>query len=86
MTFCSGTVISTFSGVCVCVCMLTWNSGSRTAKPTSYHGKNVKMSINGPSVEEGNVVSLLWAGEWDGPLHISEGNTLAAQVRLHLAI
>ncbi len=44
------------------------------------------MSVNGPSVEAGNVVSLLWAREWDGPLHISEDNTLAAQVRLHMVI
>jgi hypothetical protein len=36
-----------------------------------------------PTVENGNVVSLLRAREQDGPLCISTGNTLVAQVFLH---
>jgi hypothetical protein len=31
-------------------------------------------------MEEGNIGSLLWVGECDGPLRISIGNTLVAQV------
>jgi hypothetical protein len=32
------------------------------------------------SMKEGNLVSLLWPRDQDGPLQIGTGNTIAAQV------
>ncbi len=40
----------------------------------SDHGKNVRASTNGPNCERGQVASLLWAWEQDGPLRISVSN------------
>ncbi len=55
--------------IVVCVCALVdlglWilHSGQGQPSKTGDHGKNVKPSINGPAVEEGNIVSPLWARE-----------------------
>jgi hypothetical protein len=58
---------------------------SRTANQISDRGKNVKESINGPTVEEANVASLHTMGwEREGPLRISTGKMIAAQVHMSI--
>jgi hypothetical protein len=56
---------------------------SGTAKPSSDCGKSEKASVNGPSMEGGNVVSLLWTWGRDVPTRVSSTNRLGPQIRLH---
>jgi hypothetical protein len=72
--------------VVIYMCMWNCDFGSRTlasvldGQPSqiSHRGKKVRASTNGPTEKEGNVASLPWAREQDGPLRISIENTLVA--------
>jgi hypothetical protein len=72
----------------MCTGLRTLDSCPDIGQPSQLRdlGKNVRASTNGPTVKEGNMASLLLEWERDGPLHISIGNTLAAQVCFCLAI